>query len=147
MAATTCVSTPPQASTAGLLDLASTITSAAGADPLPQAQGRDLRAQPPAPRYWHAEVGAEKLSALWDDRYKLVVRSGRDAEIALYDRLKDPAETFNVWASHPARVSIMGEFLERRHEENAELKQGYRAEASRLTETQEDRLRLLGYVD
>lgn len=138
---------PPQASTAGLLDVASTLTSAAGADPLPLAQGRDLRAEPPAPLYWHAEIGAEKLSALWDDRYKLVVRAGRDASIALYDRLEDPGESVNVWASHPARVAIMGEYLDQRHEDNAELRRGHRAEASNLTETQEDRLRLLGYLD
>ena len=140
-------SRPVQASTAGLLDVPPTITSITGADPIPRAQGRDLRAEPPAPRYWHAEVGAEKLSALWDQRYKLVVRNGKDASIGLYDRQEDPTESVNVWASHPARVSLMLEALGRQHQENAELRQRHGAEASNLTETQEDRLRLLGYVD
>lgn len=138
---------PQKASTAGLLDIPPTITSLLGADPIPRAQGRDLRAEPPAPRYWHAEIGAEKLFALWDDRYKLVVRSGLDASVGLYDRLEDPAETANVWANHPARVAIMMEAMEARHRENAALRQGHREEESRLTETQEDRLRMLGYVD
>ena len=140
-------SKPKQATTAGLLDVPATITSIAGGDPLSGAQGRDLRAEPPAPRYWHAEIGAEKLSALWDDRYKLLVRGGREASVGLYDRLEDPGETFNVWASHPARVELMMEALEERHRENAELRKGHREEASNLTETQEDRLRMLGYVD
>ena len=138
---------PPHATSAGTLDLVPTITSITGADPIPNAQGRDLRAEPTPPRYWHAEVGNEKLYALWDDRYKLVVRKGEDASIALYDRLSDPAETHNVWASHPARVAIMGDAMDVVHKENAQLRRRHRAESSRLTETQEDRLRLLGYVD
>jgi arylsulfatase A-like enzyme len=138
---------PEQASIAGLLDVPPTITSIAGADPIPRAQGRDLRAQPAPPRYWHAEVGAEKLSALWDERFKLVVRGGRDASLGLYDREADPSESVNVAVSHPARVSLMLSAMEQRHQENAELRRGHRAEASRLTETQEDRLRMLGYLD
>jgi arylsulfatase A-like enzyme len=138
---------PPHASTAGLLDIPPTILSMAGADPIPGAQGRDLRTDPPPPRYWHAEVGAEKLSALWDDRYKLVVQGGRDPFLGLYDRHTDPGEHHNVWASHPARVSLMMAAMEQQHQTNAELRRGHRVEASQLTETQEDRLRLLGYVD
>ena len=36
--------------------------------------------------------------------------------------MEDPAETANVWANHPARVSIMMEAMEERHRENAELR-------------------------
>ena len=138
---------PKKSESAGLLDIAPTIAAVAGADPIPRAQGRDLTTTPPTPRYWHAEVDAEKLYALWDDRFKLIRRLGREGAVELYDRDQDPEELINLHTSHPARLQLMSAALEARHEENARLRRGHGKATAGLTETQEARLRVLGYLD
>jgi tetratricopeptide (TPR) repeat protein len=133
---------------ASLLDVAPTILAWAGAQPLPEATGRDLREllgrDELDPRSVYMETVATQIDFGWSAL--LGVRSGRFKYIRaprpeLYDLELDPGETRNRVAEEPARAAELDGLLERHLAGPRRT-----APAVELPEEDRARLRSLGYL-
>ncbi len=133
---------------ASLLDVAPTILAWVGAQPLPEAAGRDLREllgrDELDPRSLYMETVATQLDFGWSAL--LGVRSGRFKYIRaprpeLYDLALDPGETRNRVAEEPALAAKLDGLLERHLAGPRRT-----AQAVELPEEDRARLRSLGYL-
>jgi tetratricopeptide (TPR) repeat protein len=133
-----------------LVDVAPTLLAAAGAAPLPGAEGRDLRplidGRDPADRVAYLETLATRLDYGWsplfgvrDSRFKYI----RAPRPELYDLQSDPSELHNLAETMPEATARLDRLLAQR----------LAAQAGPLTggdvalgEADRQRLRKLGYV-
>jgi arylsulfatase A-like enzyme len=131
----------------GLVDVAPTLLAAAGAAPIPDADGRDLgplvRGNERDDRIAYMETLATRFDFGWSPlfgirtrRYKYV----RAPRAELYDLLEDPAETINRASDQPERVARLDAVLARR------LERSRPSEQIELEPADRARLRSLGYV-
>jgi arylsulfatase A-like enzyme len=91
-----------------LIDVAPTLTEAAGLRLSPDLSGRSLLADDPGPRRVYAEsyyarfhYGWSELTALFDERERYI----EAPEPELYDLAADPAERLNLLRSEPRRAA------------------------------------------
>jgi arylsulfatase A-like enzyme len=130
-----------------LVDVAPTLLAAAGAAPIPNADGRDLgplvRGDERDDRIAYMETLATRFDFGWSPlfgirtrRYKYV----RAPRAELYDLLEDPAETINRASDQPERIARLDAVLARR------LERSRPSEPIELEPADRARLRSLGYV-
>ena len=141
----------------GLVDVAPTILDLLFLPPLPQAQGRSLKAlsedtdDPPPPEPVFAEHGdpasGRLLESVRADGWTLV----RDGDtMHLYDARTDPGEAHDLAAAEPVRVAALGAALARWHDDNARLAPRWQPRAGDSVAPSKhtiDQLRALGYVE
>lgn len=142
----TRVKTPAQ-----LLDVAPTLTSAAGV-PVPDAwQGRDLFSDKPAPAALFQEEDHEGniLHSIRTDRWKLILANEGNprglAPVELYDMQADPKETTNVASKNAAIVEQLRTDLETL--KTMAASGAVTGETGAIDNAARERLRALGYVE
>lgn len=142
----TRVKTPAQ-----LLDVAPTLTSAAGV-PVPDAwQGRDLFSDKPAPAALFQEEDHEgnMLHSIRTDRWKLILANEGNprglAPVELYDMQADPRETTNVASQNAAIVEQLRADLETL--KTMAASGAVTGETGAIDNASRERLRALGYVE
>jgi len=140
------------ASPVRLVDVAPTLLALAGADPLPDVAGRDLRplidGSEAGERVAYLETLATRLDYGWSPllglrtaRYKYI----RAPRPELYDLRRDPAERRDLAAAKPEVVARLDRLLSQRLAASAAPRADARL-AVGLSEADRARLRSLGYV-
>jgi tetratricopeptide (TPR) repeat protein len=133
---------------ARLVDVAPTLLALAGADPLPDADGHDLLADPADSRSRQPvayvetlvpqlELGWSPLLGVRSERFKYI----RAPRPELYDLLEDPREIRNLAASRPEVVTELERILDRRLENARPVQPNLAPDAARRAQ-----LAQLGYL-
>lgn len=128
------------------IDIAPTLLAAAGIEPQPAMEGRNVLAPdttPPGDQRVFAQYDATFYSVR-TSRYKLIRHhSGR---LNLYDVVDDPRERRNLASSRPELAAELGDELETWRQARPRLADSA-VTVTELDPTTEDRLRTLGYLE